>query len=145
MYGWIKHFADNTREVGTDNDVQRGRASWSKGRLEDMIDAEVFYGEKIISIISPGKFWQSDDYEVPLHGTEPKLVVRRLQRQLKEGETFAISIDHNSILAAGPVNLRQTWHCSVLVVTESMDGKWLTLEYNLERDRFTYRIEENKI
>ena len=81
MRAWIKYFADGSKEVGNDIDIELKRASWSRGRLTDMVSAEVLYDNKRLAILIPGKFWQSDDYEVSVFEPHPSLVVRRLQRK----------------------------------------------------------------
>jgi hypothetical protein len=39
--GWRKEFADGQVEIGTDHMVRNGEASWSNGRQDDIIQAEV--------------------------------------------------------------------------------------------------------
>lgn len=136
MYGWIKHFADGTKEVGTDEDVGMKRASWSRGRLTSMVGAEVIHGNVRMAILSPGEFWQSDDYDVDVFEPTPSLVVRRLQKKIERGDGLRRVQDDNSIV----LSLDDTY-----VPSEEIIGKWLTLEYNLAKQQLRWKIKENRI
>ena len=137
MYGWIKLFADGTEEIGTDEDVHKKQASWSQGRLEDMIGAEIIHGNKRIAIHAPGTFWQSDDYEVTVHQNgEPELKVRRLQKQININDNLSVKQFENSFLIASQ---------EAYLMMHNLVGKWLTLEMNVETGQLSYNIQETMI
>ena len=60
MSYWIKLFSDGTQEKGTDTNIARGKASWSKGRLASMIAAVLKFGRKSIVLQGQGPYWQKD-------------------------------------------------------------------------------------
>lgn len=61
MSYWIKHFADAKNETGTDDDVRRGEASWSKGRLKGITSATLSYAGTVVVV--PGlEIWHKDKY-----------------------------------------------------------------------------------
>jgi hypothetical protein len=61
MIRWTKYFIDGTSETASEEDIDRGLASWSRGRLQKMIASSIQDDFQIISIGSPvvGEFWQS--------------------------------------------------------------------------------------
>jgi hypothetical protein len=136
MHGWVKYFADGTKEVGTDEDVHMKRASWSRGRLTSMVGAEVIHGNVRMAILSPGRFWQSDDYDVDLFESTPSLVIRRLQRQIQRGDILYARANKETLVFSTEGSL---------VAPDTHIGKWLTLEYNVSEQQLSYRIAENII
>lgn len=143
MHGWIKHFVNGTKEIGTDEDVAANKASWSKGRLIGIAAAEIIHGNKRMAILSPGRFWQSDDYEVSYGEPTPSMRVRRLQRQIQSGDyMFVVSKDANTMI----VNMLQPNQVhSTAIDVRGMIGRWLTIEYDITTQRFSCRIEEHMI
>lgn len=143
MHGWIKHFVDGTKEIGTDFDARMKRVSWSRGRLTGMIAAEIIHGNKRMAIISPGRFWQSDDYEVNIYEPTPSLRVRRLQRQIrKEDHMMIVQREADSIV----VNVSSMYLSNAAAFDlAGYEGKWITIEYNLQTRKFKCGIEENMI
>ena len=79
--GWIKRFPDGL-EVGSDRDVSTKTASWTKGRLDNMIGAEVHYDGFHISMHGPGVYWESEDYEIEIGGKYSRPVSRRIQKKI---------------------------------------------------------------
>ena len=53
---WQKTFADGSILKGTDEDVDKGLASWSKSKFENMIGASIEHNKKLIEIIGVGDF-----------------------------------------------------------------------------------------
>jgi len=41
MGAWVKFFKDRTTERGSDLDIEEKKASWSKGRLDDIISVQI--------------------------------------------------------------------------------------------------------
>lgn len=80
--GWIKYFSDGSFEEGWDELVDTQQASWSKGRLESMSSAEMYYNDKFLILSGEGKYWQSDTYEAQLLVNEGRLIKRTLYRKL---------------------------------------------------------------
>lgn len=136
MNGWVKHFADGTKEIGTDRDVQMKKASWSHGRLTGMTAAEIIHENKKLSIMLPGDYWQSDDYDVSIFTSKPELIVRRLQFQIFEGLAWSFWENENELgIRRGAYTLSYG----------SIVGKWITLELDVRTGKMTRSIQENRI
>lgn len=86
MY-WVKYFENETKEYASQSDINEGKASWSNGRLEDMIAAEVGFGKYTASIcVSKKTEWhQFDRMIVPvgIGAHRPKKVATTIQAQIK--------------------------------------------------------------
>lgn len=136
MHGWVKHFVDGTKEVGTDYDVRMKKASWSRGRLTKMVGAEILHGEKRLVIQLPGTYWQSDDYDVSIFSSQPELVTRRLQFQIFEGCAWSFWECENEF------GIRRGFYS---MSYGPMVGRWITLELDVKTGKMTRSIQENRI
>jgi len=137
MNGWTKYFSDGTEEHGSDTDVNLGRASWSKGRLDSMVSVSLSHAGRHIALsgIVPGEFWQADLFEAVLFTSGSTLIARRLARRIGPNDRLMqiYSTDHSVMLrvldipgSAGSVLPGDT-----LEVIHSEDiGNWLILENN---------------
>jgi hypothetical protein len=96
-YGWVKHFADGTAEVGSDEAISAGKASWTRGRQNGIVAVSLSDGPVVVYLTTdgddPGKFWQSDDYEVTFGKTSPVLIKRRIQLKVGDKSWKTIEID----------------------------------------------------
>lgn len=138
MYGWIKLFADGTKEIGIDTDVKAKRATWQGGRLHNMIGAEIYHGTKHLAILVPGTFWQSEDYEVSFLDSTPQLLTRRIQKRIEPKDTFFIMHNKDEIIL-GPDN-----GLPILVDKDDI-GKWITLELDISSSIVRCSIKETMI
>jgi hypothetical protein len=95
--GWVKYFRDESIEYGYDQDVDGGRASWTRGKQDDMCGVSVRSGDITIYLMAENgekaKFWQSDDYEVILGNRKPTRVVRRIEQKVGDKTWRIIEID----------------------------------------------------
>jgi hypothetical protein len=67
MIGWLKLFTDNTKEYGNDEAIEAGKASWSRGRLDDIQEVRLFNISRTGSLTVPDTMWhQFDRLIVPL-------------------------------------------------------------------------------
>jgi hypothetical protein len=86
MSTWMKIFTDGTREPGSDIDIDTGRASWSRGKLENIESCVLTGFGSQISLEIPNTDWhQFDRMEVPV-ATGKHESIRRgrvLQAQIK--------------------------------------------------------------
>lgn len=80
MSYWIKLFSDGTQEKGTDTNIAKGRASWSRGRLASMIGAVLKYGGKTVTLSGPGPYWQKDVAVASQH--QHSRVARQIGRKI---------------------------------------------------------------
>ena len=144
---WKKYFADNTELVGTDRDVARGLATWSRSRLSDMVAAETVYEDKILRIQGPGEYWQSDGYEAIFPGPGSRMTRRRIERRIEpdDGFFFYTSDSHKTVVAftnlAGvlyplgqPIPIPLRW-C----------GTWMILEYDIKLGKTHYYTRSTRL
>jgi len=85
--GWIKHFADGSRELGYDHLVGDKQASWSRGRLEGMTAVEVHHNGTTVMIEGTGEFWQWDTLEADLLSSNTKIIGRTISKKIHEKDT----------------------------------------------------------
>ena len=140
---WQKTFADGSILKGTDEDVDKGLASWSKSKFENMIGASIEHNKKLIEIIGVGDFWQSDTYEVGLLSGKSELVSRKLQKKIAP-------YDLQYFLAHSPNSLRVSFVSNSIYgryhqVNMAWFGRWFTLEYNLITNSMRYFISPGRL
>jgi len=138
MYGWVKWFADGSKEVGTDTAVKMKQATWQGGRLSEMVGVELMHGEKHMGIFMPGIFWQSEDYEVAFMDSVPELKVRRIQKKIEPGDKFFIRQSRNEL------TLRSNG-VAMMMLEERDIGKWITIELDVPSGQLRCTIEETMI
>ena len=87
-YGcWIKIFDDNTKEHGSDSDIQAGKASWSQGRLNNIKEVLLFDNGFMIELSIPNTDWyQFDRYlaAVAIGKNVPERTHRVIQAEIKK-------------------------------------------------------------
>jgi hypothetical protein len=144
MNGWIKKFADNTQEIGEDNFVRIKLASWTQGRLSNIIGVELCHNDQRIFFDGIGSFWQSDDYEIDFLESTPKIKTRRLQKKITNYDRFITyeHIDNTYWFKLLPV---PNGHINVIQIPNHAQEKWFTVELNIETQKVSWRYEENKI
>lgn len=143
MNGWVKYFADGSKEIGSDRDVKLKRASWSRGRLSGMTGAEIFHQNKKMAILAPGTFWQSDDYQVDVFEPTPSIVTRRLQRQIQKDDHFFMVYQDDNTLVVTP--LVPDRFVEGLLDVKDQAGQWLTVEYDVKNGSFKCYVEGHMI
>ena len=73
MPGWIKFFCDGTKETGYDHEIEAGKASWSKGRLDDVSHVQISNGFNVCTLEVPDTHWhQFDRFIAPVGIGEQK-------------------------------------------------------------------------
>ena len=90
MFGWVKHFADGSTERGEDRMVARRAASWSRGRLDNLVRVTLHQGTAQATIEGPGEYWQADTFEARIGVNEGILVQRMICKKLTEDDKFLI-------------------------------------------------------
>lgn len=67
MGSWVKIFKDQTKEHGSDKDIELKKASWSKGRLDNIISVQLFEKSVCCVLSVPNTEWyQYDRYMASL-------------------------------------------------------------------------------
>lgn len=149
MNGWIKRFTDGTYEAGIDKDVEQKRASWSRGRLTEMTSVELYHDKHLLIIEGTGEFWQSDDYEIDLLESTPKLVKRRIQKKIKETDRFLMMSDkmpgYHYFSVQSSSMIRPTGTSCTVPIKEGTTGQWLTVEVDLLKSKVIFNFKESRI
>ena len=144
MNGWIKMFVDGTKEYGADTDKS---ASWSRGKLSNMVGASAYLNNQAVTLWGNGDFWQSDDFEISLLSAAPtEMVTRRLQKKINSSDLFVeikrdsfkvwnISMEPNYGLPSG----------IVIPLVERMRDKWFTVEIDVATKEVRHYFAEDRI
>lgn len=84
MGAWVKLFSDGTQEIGTDDDVNSGIASWSKGRLTDIREVQLTNIVTLASLSVPDTNWyQFDRYTFDIIENHAKRIFRVIQAEIQ--------------------------------------------------------------
>lgn len=129
MGAWIKIFTDGSRESGTDGQIESGKASWSRGRLDSIDHVLLFDGFNSAILKVPNTNWhQFDRFVAPVstYGTViPSRVARVVQAEIKPHHV-GMSIQ----------KYRNVVHLDICEVTDSKEGcfikencigEWITI------------------
>jgi hypothetical protein len=107
MGTWIKLFSDGPSEVGCDSEIEKGNASWSRGRLDSISGVQITEGTIDGELRIPNTEWhQFDRYESSLGGigvSPIKRVARIIQAKIQEhhlGMFLCYNIDDSKFLWA---------------------------------------------
>jgi hypothetical protein len=132
MGAWVKVFKDFTTEGGSDLEISKGRASWSKGRLKNII--RVFISEKLSSatLELPDTQWHQFDRMACIEGQTIRLF-RVIQAKILEhhkGSYLCYANDKNSkktyfswcYLSDEPKSQNS------LLIESSHIGKWISIQ-----------------
>lgn len=144
MGHWIKHFADGSKLIGSDEDVKKGTASWSKTSLDNMVGAELVHGDFHLTIQGPGKYWQSDTYEALMPGPGCRLIKRRVERLIEPSDNF---MRMQIGLRAGYVNFCPDLSCGGFFykIKPYEYNHWLILECNLVTKLVEFNIRSDRL
>lgn len=146
MNGWIKKFADGSIETGSDDLVKRKLASWSKGRLDHLVEVELHQNGFEVTLEGTGEFWQSDDYDCDVGGLTSSLVMRRIQKKINKHDRFLGISGYgpykNFRLFSYKINPREE---NIRRISEAMVGKWFTIEVNPQGQGAIFTFKENRI
>jgi hypothetical protein len=143
MNGWTKYFTDGTKEEGSDEDVRDRKASWSKGRLQDICCLETWHQDVGLSIKGTGSFWQSDDWEVIFLQSTPSIILRRIEKQIHETDKCIIIEKSNSPLRVS-VEFKDSFEAGGIPL-EDKQGQWFVIELDLEQKAIRTYFTEEKI
>jgi hypothetical protein len=134
MPTWVKIFSDNSCEYGKDSDIAIGKASWSKGKLENICAVEFRErDERRCLLVVPNTSWhQFDRFSVIVsEGThQPTRTHRVIQAKIKEEHI-------GFFLTKGPSNrpyprwavskVQHPFDSLCMRITKEHVGKWLTV------------------
>jgi hypothetical protein len=134
MGAWEKVFSDRTFEIGRDEDVNNNRASWSKGRLDDMVACWLLgFMCKILITIPDTEWHQFDRYEVPLAvgSHNGRRIIRVLQAKIQPEHKDCViqysiegEFDH---LQKFEFSKEPSGDAPSILIEEEHVGKWFTV------------------
>lgn len=135
--GWVKYFANGKKELGYDQLVKERKASWSKGRLDNMIAVELHHNGTTIAIEGTGQFWQSDTMETDLFSLNTQFVKRTLSKKIHERDT-GFTINNGTVKFFALRALED----NIFFTREEDIGKTFVLQIECNSpDRISWRIE----
>ena len=126
MSAWIKVFNDGTREVGTDESIRQNKASWSRGKLNDIKSVQIFEGQFGIRFTVEDTEWHQFDRFVSFLGQigdQCNRVFRCIQAQIKQkhiGKYIIINkIEPVYLISLGDMETN-------FKITKEYIGKWIS-------------------
>jgi len=145
--GWTKHFKDGTSEHGFVEDIDAGKASWSKGRLSGIKSVSSHWDGQHLCISGIGDYWQSDDYDVPLFVSSGEHVLHRIERRIHWLDAFIVEYktEHSIMLRVTPRLEEVDKDQRVIQIKPEMHGYWIFLEYDLNAKKVRWGLSKEKI
>lgn len=141
--GWVKYFADNTREVGSDKAIDARLASWRNGRLNGMVGAMIAYSGFTLKITGLGVYWQSDTIEAvwPITGTS--VTKRRISKLIEARDTTVrYRIRDDSMTAVFNGELEEG---KCIIIPKQWLHKWFVLEYNVKTGKPGFYVSDAQV
>lgn len=134
MNGWIKYFADGTKEIGIDKDVKTRKVSWSKGRLNNIKEVQIQHNStgQWALISGPGEFWQSDTYEVAvLQSGNGQITNRTIYRKFQDGDSYMRCIEVDGCLHIVIGDYICNGEGTFFDIKSEWIGRWLELDIEI--------------
>jgi hypothetical protein len=126
---WTKTFSDSTQETGTDPLIDSGFASWTNGRLEDLIEVSLSFFPRIITTKIPSEYHQFDRFLAEIdvgNRILPVRVARVLQAKITNdhlGQHLLYNIIRNNAYLLITSQPTQT----SIPITKDLIDKWATV------------------
>lgn len=129
---WIKVFEDETKEQGLDTDIQAGKASWSKGKLDQIKEVLLYDGYSASSLaVSNTNWYQFDRYTCPVSvGPQPShRIYRVIQAEIQQShlDQYIIGSVISSNLYWATITKNLDGHKYEKQITEEDIGKWISI------------------
>lgn len=129
MGAWLKLFIDGSSERGSDLDIAEGKASWSRGRLDNIKSVQLFDKTLCCVLTVPDTNWhQYDRYIAPLgivgKGISTK-TARVVQAEIKP-EHLGMGVTISSSTGVLFVSLCDTPSKNDILISQDHVGLWLT-------------------
>lgn len=145
MSMWVKHFIDGTKEIGTDSDIQKKEASWSRGRLENISYVEISNKIVLASLSVPNTEWHHFDHfivGVDLGKPSSQRVLRVIQAKIKDEHVGNLILpkwygSYYFSVTIEKLNINK----ECIPITKDMRDKWITIVFP-ERGAPKYLITE---
>jgi hypothetical protein len=154
MGTWIKLFNDGLSEVGSDSDIDQNKASWSRGRLDNIYSVQIT--ERILDgeLRVPDTEWhQFDRFEVSVGTsgtTSGKRIARVIQAKIQDchmGMFICYNIDNSKFLWASIESClpKSEGTQRAIKITDAYLGQWLSLRISANRKSEIYIGERGKL
>ena len=135
MGAWIKLFEDGTKEYGSDENIIKGKASWSKGQLDSIRRVTLLNSNNRASLSVPETSWhQFDRYQaVVAIGKQKSTITHRVvQAEITldhVGQFLVCSSTEERFFRVDVQNLKDFGENDSLhkLITKDHIGKWLTI------------------
>lgn len=138
---WVKIFDDGTTEVGTDSAIASKQASWSRGRLQDIVrvDLATRYNAATLQV-GQTEWHQFDRFIATVQEgqLQSQLVYRAIQAKILPEFLGRYLISHDNMWTL-------VEHGGDLQITESLIGQWITLVMPVDKDPYITLSERGKI
>lgn len=147
---WIKIFNDETKEQGSDYEIQTGKSSWSKGRLDGIKEVYLFDGLVMASLaVTDTDWYQFDRYitTVAVGKNKPTKVHRVVQAQIKEhhvGNYFICKISKDNTLWACISEDGSCYELKKKIIKEDI-GRWVSVVLRRHKQPFATLSDKGKI
>jgi len=133
---WTKYFIDGSQYTGTDEDILRQKASWTRSKNEGIWKVSLEHNNHLLEITGIGIYWQSDRLRADVFDNTSMIIRRRIMRQIsKEDRLVCFSSTKDSLSAA--INAVQN-RSSIIRLTPDLHGQWIVLNYNVLEDEHSY-------
>ena len=129
MGAWVKIFSNLTSERGSDYDIEVGKASWSKGRLNNITSVQIIENRLCGVLAVPDTTWHHYDRYTVLLGKYGTNISKRILRVIQAKITpqhIGKRIDHSSSAFFLYVELKSTPKESGVLIRQEV-GKWISL------------------
>ena len=144
MNGWIKHYRDGTKYIGSDKAIDAGQASWRSSPMGNMSGVEIYDNEMIIEIYSntSTQFWQEDVFEASMSASvvKPTRVYRRVMCKILSDNCYYrfIKSDHRLI-----ITLEQPPQDRTYPAQTDQIGNWIVGEIDCRGRSFNTYIRDD--
>jgi len=132
MGSWIKFFKDRTSERGSDLDIEEGKASWTQGKLDNIISVQVFE-KSLCGVLSiPDTKWhQYDRYMVSMGTVNPSIKqsfrsARIIQAKITS-KHIGRSVMYLSSVGLLSAQLTNNQADNTILLEQKHIGLWITL------------------
>jgi hypothetical protein len=129
MGAWVKVFKDGTSERGSDLDIINKKASWSKGRLKNIVSVSLFDKNKCCVLsVSETDWYQYDRYMAMLGGTGENMATRvaRIVQARLQNKHLGKKIQIVKSIGITVVDLSDNIDSNFVISKEHI-GQWITI------------------
>lgn len=143
MGAWVKFFEDGSHELGTDDQVNSGEASWSKGRLDSIKEVHLTNKVVLASLNVPDTIWhQFDRFSFSFDTNTSSRLLRVVQAEIKEHHKDMFLLKEWAGKYLFWVSVENKNGIESIKITKDDIGKWITLV--LPEDGHPYAVITSK-